>query len=686
MLAESDGSQHLDFQDHSKGDRPPRSPGVDPKQLAAELQKVSQQQAPSSTSASGLPATSSATSSPAQPGSPSVSKKRHSSKASGREPTLQQGIVEFTTEGAKIQSHPVSGEIQLQIHYDKQLGNLIVHVLQARSLAPRDNNGYSDPFVKVYLLPGRGAENKRRSKHAGKSLNPEWNQTVIYKNIHLEQLRKKTLEVSVWDYDKSSSNDFLGEVLIDLSSTAQLDNVPRWLPLKEQSEGEHHRRSHTSQSRHGSSKPSSQHSSPKTHGSLHDIQDSPKSSVIKSRSHGIFPDPAKDTQVPTIEKSHSSPGTSKPSPSEGQSHSHGHGQHSRSHGASRSGKSAARQHHPEGGTGSSRGAAIAPGPDAPQQQPPPPQRLQPIPGSPHFLLQPSGPPPPLLLPPRGHSVCVSHRFPSRAQSDWLPAPPSAASAPGGRAEGRRLTLRKAMSEERPQSDGGERLPHESPLCRVTEALMEQKEGETRSGYRSGDAPVTAASLDSGLSGSAYSLLDEEAESNEVDSAIFQVPRFGKIPNGTDPMKSSLGHLDAEGKSQIMGEIKIALKKEMKTEGEHLVLEILQCRNITYKFKSPDHLPDLYVKLYVVNIATQKRIIKKKTRVCRHDREPSFNETFRFCMNPTGHSLQLFLVSNGGKFMKKTLIGEAYVWLDKVDLRKRVVSWHKLLASNAQIHS
>ena len=45
---------------------------------------------------------------------------------------------------------------QLQIHYDKQMGNLIVHVLQARSLAQRDNNGYSDPFVKVYLLPGRG--------------------------------------------------------------------------------------------------------------------------------------------------------------------------------------------------------------------------------------------------------------------------------------------------------------------------------------------------------------------------------------------------------------------------------------------------------------------------------------------------------------------------------------------------
>ncbi|XP_039648121.1 protein piccolo isoform X4 [Perca fluviatilis] len=559
MLADSDGSDHLDFQEHGKGDRPPRSPGVDPKQLAAELQKVSQQQAPTSTSSSGLPPTTSATSSPAQPGSPSVSKKRHSSK---------------TAEGMKTQSHPISGEIELQIHYDKQLGNLIVHVLKARNLAPRDNNGYSDPFVKVYLLPGRGqvmvvqnasAENKRRSKHAGKSLNPEWNQTVIYKNIHLEQLRKKTLEVSVWDYDKCSSNDFLGEVLIDLSNTAQLDNVPRWLLLKEQSEGDHHRRSHSGQGRHTSSKASSQHSSPKTTGSAHDNQDSPKSSVIKSRSHGIFPDPAKGQR--------------------------GH----------------------------------------------------------------------LSLRYQRHSV-VGVLTIQRAQSDWLPALPAAVSAKGSRADGRHLTLRKAVSEERPQRTGA------------------------RSSYRSSDAPVTAASLDSGLSGSAYSLLDEEGETNEVDSAIFQVPRLGKIPNGTDVMKSSMGHGDTEGKSQVMGEIKIALKKEIKTEGEQLVLEILQCRNITYKFKTPDHLPDLYVKLYVVNIATQKRIIKKKTRVCRHDREPSFNETFRFCMNPAGHSLQLFLVSNGGKFVKKTLIGEAYVWLDKVDLRKRVVSWHKLLTSTAQIHS
>jgi hypothetical protein len=46
---------------------------------------------------------------------------------------------------------------------------------------------------------------------------------------------------------------------------------------------------------------------------------------------------------------------------------------------------------------------------------------------------------------------------------------------------------------------------------------------------------------------------------------------------------------------------------------------------------------------VINIATQKKVIKKKTRVCRHDREPSFNETFRFSLSPAGHSLQVIVL-------------------------------------------
>ncbi|XP_068596000.1 protein piccolo [Brachionichthys hirsutus] len=545
MLSDPEYPQALEHHVQAAGGQ--RSPGVDPQQLAAELQKVSQQQAPGhsailhsgtgSAASSGVP-------SPGQPASPAVNKKQRPKP----------------TEVMKC-PHPITGEIQLQINYDRNLGNLIVHVLQAKNLAPRDNDSYSDPFVKVYLLPGRGqvmvvqnasADNKRRTRYAQKTMNPEWNQTVIYKNIHLEQLKKKMLEVTVWDYDRSSSNDFLGEVLIDLSNTAQLDNTPRWLPLREQSESiEQSRAHHAAQ---GPPRPGSGQGQAQSQGYMSGDgnQDSPRNSVIKSRSHGIFPDPAKDMQMLSLEKSHSSPGSSKSS-SDGQL---------RSHGPSRSqSKSSVTQAHLE-----DAGIAIAAAEAAVQQS-----RLQ----------------------------------PSKSQ----PCP---------------------------------------------------------------------------LVGDAYGGLDgEEGEGTGVDSAIFQVPRIGKtLLNGTD--KNQAGTPESEGgKTQVMGEIKVALKKEVKTEGDQLVLEILQCRNITYKFKSPDHLPDLYVKLYVVNVATQKRIIKKKTRICRHDREPSFNETFRFPLNPTGHSIQLFLVSNGGKFMKKTLIGEAYIWLDKVDMRKRVVSWHKLFVSSTQ---
>nr|XP_029490935.1 protein piccolo-like [Oncorhynchus nerka] len=620
MLSDPEHPQALENHDQLKpGDRQ-CSPGVDPKQLAAELQKFSQQQAPgmglemgvggpggvgvlSALDRSALlhsgnaSASSSAVPSPGQPASPAINKKqRHSAKSVADVQVL------------KSQPHPITGEIQLQINYDRNLGNLIVHVLQARNLAQRDPNRYSDPFVKVYLLPGRGqvmvvqnasGENKRRTKYVQRSLNPEWNQTVIYKNIHLEQLKKKTLEVTVWDYDKSSSNDFLGEVLIDLSNTTQLDNTPRWLPLKEQSESiEHSRSHHIAQGPGGPEAGAGPGQGPiagqgpgkdmgpglgqgqglmhgqgqgQGQGQMEECLESPKNSVIKSRSHGIFPDPSKDMQMVTLEKSHSSPGSSKSS-SDGQL---------RSHGPSRSqSKSSVTQAHLE-----DAGIAIAAAEAAVQQA-----RLQPRPG--HRLGDVSG--------------------------------PVVSSAPN---------------------------------------LLE--------GY-------------GGLDG-------EEGAGTGVDSAIFQVPHIGKtIPNGIDKSRGlPLSLSDNEGgggKTQMMGEIKVALKKEVKQEGDQLVLEVLQCRNITYKFKSPDHLPDLYVKLYVVNVATQKRIIKKKTRVCRHDREPSFNETFRFSLNPTGHSLQLFLVSNGGKFMKKTLIGEAYIWLDKVDMRKRVVSWHKLLVNSTHNQS
>lgn len=58
----------------------------------------------------------------------------------------------------------------------------------------------------------------------------------------------------------------------------------------------------------------------------------------------------------------------------------------------------------------------------------------------------------------------------RAQSNWLPALPSVVSDKRSTSDGRHLIFRKALSEERPQSIGGE-------SCHVTEAQMEQEKKE-----------------------------------------------------------------------------------------------------------------------------------------------------------------------------------------------------------------
>lgn len=99
------------------------------------------------------------------------------------------------------------------------------------------------------------------------------------------------------------------QVLIDLSNTAQLDNMPRWHPLKEQSESIHHGRGHPphgggggsggqgGQGGNGGQGGSGGSGGPGGTGGQPSNEQSPKTSVIKSRSHGIFPDPAKGSLI-----------------------------------------------------------------------------------------------------------------------------------------------------------------------------------------------------------------------------------------------------------------------------------------------------------------------------------------------------------------------------------------------------
>lgn len=60
-------------------------------------------------------------------------------------------------------------------------------------------------------------ENQRRTRYFSQTSNPEWNQTMVYPNLQPSDLAKRSLEVTAWNYQPDRPNEFLGEVVLDLS-------------------------------------------------------------------------------------------------------------------------------------------------------------------------------------------------------------------------------------------------------------------------------------------------------------------------------------------------------------------------------------------------------------------------------------------------------------------------------------
>ncbi|XP_044131048.1 synaptotagmin-like protein 4 [Bufo gargarizans] len=91
-------------------------------------------------------------------------------------------------------------------------GELQVWIKEAKNLTAVKPGGTSDSFVKGYLLPIKSRNTKRKTPVMKKSLNPHYNHTFVYNGIKPEDLQNTCLELTVWDREPLSSNDFLGGV------------------------------------------------------------------------------------------------------------------------------------------------------------------------------------------------------------------------------------------------------------------------------------------------------------------------------------------------------------------------------------------------------------------------------------------------------------------------------------------
>ncbi|XP_045888605.1 synaptotagmin-9 [Micropterus dolomieu] len=104
------------------------------------------------------------------------------------------------------------GRLHFILRFDCDLEQLIVKIHKAEDLPAKDFSGTSDPYVKIYLLPDRMT--KHQTKVHRKTLNPVFDEVFLFP-VAYSELPTRKLHFSVYDFDRFSRHDIIGQVVVD---------------------------------------------------------------------------------------------------------------------------------------------------------------------------------------------------------------------------------------------------------------------------------------------------------------------------------------------------------------------------------------------------------------------------------------------------------------------------------------
>ncbi|KAG7238907.1 hypothetical protein INR49_030454, partial [Caranx melampygus] len=115
---------------------------------------------------------------------------------------------------------------------------LVVKILKALDLPAKDANGFSDPYVKIYLLPDR--KKKFQTKVPPTPKTPPTSpflsvNTQTHKDKQNQNKPPPKLHFSVYDFDRFSRHDLIGQVVVDnlLDFSEGSGDKPVWRDIVE---------------------------------------------------------------------------------------------------------------------------------------------------------------------------------------------------------------------------------------------------------------------------------------------------------------------------------------------------------------------------------------------------------------------------------------------------------------------
>ncbi|KAK8727595.1 hypothetical protein OTU49_009638 [Cherax quadricarinatus] len=141
---------------------------------------------------------------------------------------LTENAEDMAEEGESKKSEEKLGRLNFKLEYDFNSNSLSVTAIQCEELPALDMGGTSDPYVKVYLLPDK--KKKFETKVHRKTLNPVFNETFTFK-VPYADIMSKTLVFGIYDFDRFSKHDQIGEVKIPLCQVDLAQTIEEWRDL-----------------------------------------------------------------------------------------------------------------------------------------------------------------------------------------------------------------------------------------------------------------------------------------------------------------------------------------------------------------------------------------------------------------------------------------------------------------------